>query len=59
MSNKTIRRYFKDDDTRRWFYWECFCGEQIRYLNHQAMIKGSQQHRTLHKDSEVIDESID
>lgn len=56
---RAIRRYFKDEAKRRWFYWQCFCGEQVRYLNHRAMIRASEQHRDMHKDVEVVDESVD
>ena len=56
---RVIKRAYKDDGRLRWFYWRCFCGEQSKYLNHRAMIKGSEHHRALHKEVEVVDESVD
>lgn len=33
---------------RLWFYWECFCGAKLHYLNQTAMVLGSQGHREKH-----------
>lgn len=50
MSVKRIRRMVEETDARQWFLWTCeVCGKEARYLNEDAMRRGSIDHRNAHR----------
>jgi hypothetical protein len=47
---KVIKRGHTYEDERTWYFWDCeICDTRKRYLNMDAMVQGSKDHRDNHR----------
>jgi len=58
VASKVITRsYYVDSNDRHWYFYNCFCGQNsVNFLSKTAMIKSSNDHRSLHKENVGVEE---